>query len=45
MVFGKATVTPWNDGGSIGGDLDTSKPEYGGGDVQDWGDNEWDAGQ
>ena len=45
VVFGKATVTPWNDGGSIGGDLDTSKPEYGGGDVQDWGDNEWDAGQ
>lgn len=43
VVFGKATVTPWNDGGSISGDLDTSKPEYGGGDVQDWGDNEWGA--
>ena len=43
VVFGKATVTPWNDGGSISGDLDPSKPEYGGGDVQDWGDNEWGA--
>lgn len=43
VVFGKATVTPWNDGGSISGDLDTSKPEYGGGDVQDWGDNEWES--
>lgn len=43
VVFGKATVTPWNDGGSISGNLDTSKPEYGGGDVQDWGDNEWGA--
>ena len=43
VVFGKATVTPWNDGGNISGDLDTSKPEYGGGDVQDWGDNEWGA--
>ena len=43
VVFGKATVTPWNDGGSISGDLDSSKPEYGGGDVQDWGDNEWGA--
>lgn len=41
VVFGKATVTPWNYGGSISGDLDTSKPEYGGGDVQEWGDNEW----
>lgn len=40
VVFGKATVTPWNYGGSISGDL-TSKPEYGGGDVQEWGDNEW----
>lgn len=44
VVFGKATVTPWNYGGSISGDLDTSKPEYGGGDVQDWGDNEWESG-
>ena len=43
VVFGKATVTPWNYGGSISGDLDTSKPEYGGGDVQDWGDNEWET--
>ena len=43
VVFGKATVTPWNDGGSISGSLDPSKPEYGGGDVQDWGDNEWGA--
>ena len=43
VVFGKATVTPWNYGGSISGDLDTSKPEYGGGDVQDWGDNEWES--
>ena len=43
VVFGKATVTPWNYGGSISGDLDPSKPEYGGGDVQDWGDNEWGA--
>lgn len=43
VVFGMATVTPWNDGGSISGDLDPSKPEYGGGDVQDWGDNEWGA--
>lgn len=43
VVFGKATVTPWNDGGSISGDLDPSKPEYGGGDVQDWGDNEWES--
>ena len=31
-------------GESISGDLDTSKPEYGGGDVQDWGDNEWESG-
>lgn len=45
VVFGKATVTPWNYGGSISGDLDTSKPEYGGGDVQDWGDNEWESGE
>ena len=44
VVFGKATVTPWNYGGSISGDLDTSKPEYGGGDVQDWGGNEWESG-
>ena len=43
VVFGKATVTPWNDGGSISGSLDPSKPEYGGGDVQDWGDNEWES--
>lgn len=43
VVFGKATVTPWNYGGSISGDLDTSKPEYGGGDVQDWGDNDWET--
>lgn len=43
VVFGKATVTPWNDGGSISGDLDPSKPEYGGGDVQDWGGNEWES--
>ena len=41
VVFGKATVTPWNYGGSISGNLDPSKPEYGGGDVQDWGNNEW----
>ena len=45
VVFGKATVTPWNYGGSISGDLDPSKPEYGGGDVQDWGDNEWESGE
>ena len=44
VVFGKATVTPWNYGGSLSGSLDTSKPEYGGGDVQDWGDNEWESG-
>ena len=43
VVFGKATVTPWNYGGSISGDLDTSKPEYGGGDVQDWGGNDWET--
>ena len=43
VVFGKATVTPWNYGGSISGDLDPSKPEYGGGNVQDWGDNEWES--
>lgn len=43
VVFGKATATPWNYGGSLSGDLDTSKPEYGGGDVQDWGGNEWET--
>ena len=43
VVFGKATVTPWNYGGSISGSLDPSNPEYGGGDVQDWGGNDWET--
>ena len=41
VVFGKVGTTPWNYGGKITGDFDPSNPEYGGGDVSDWGDNGW----
>lgn len=41
VVFGKVGTTPWNYGGKISGDLDPSNPEYGGGDVEDWGNNGW----
>ena len=44
VVFGRASVTPWNYGGSLSGSLDPSKPEYGGGDVQDWDENGWQTG-
>lgn len=41
VVFGKVGTTPWNYNGPITGDLDPSNPEYGGGNVEDWGTNGW----
>lgn len=41
VVFESAKVTAWNEGVNITGELNGADPEYGGGDVEDWGQNDW----
>lgn len=41
IVFGRAGVSSWTDGDDILGELETSGPQYDGGDVDDWTDKPW----